>query len=396
MFSRSFQAVALVAALPLINGSPILNVVEERGTCNADNLLRLLRTPTNLAESLPFCSNYLSLPVSTIIVDTASPTGTLFNTATSTISPTATSYTTDVSSSQPIQTLSTTTILTQTSFATDTTKTTTIATVSQALPPPPKHKRAKTPVAEQVTNTYDSSRISSACACLTIPLSIASVTSTAAKVTSTTTTYTTTTAPEVTQIITLSTTTILQQITDIVTLKSTTELTLTTTQTSVSVSTTTLLPAPTSTSFFLRAGNSANTYLKMAYFGNTGLLTMTSNINEAIHLTLDASKHLSFIDSATQLTWFSNLVSPSSTGVRGASFSVKSEVTSCVASRSCVYEEWTINPVSNALTITTPQRSVLPVTLVFCPVGSGQSVYFTTGSVAGSGCAATYFTAYSF
>lgn len=44
----------------LVRCSP--RALEERATCNADNVLRTFRASTNLADSLTFCSRYLSLP----------------------------------------------------------------------------------------------------------------------------------------------------------------------------------------------------------------------------------------------------------------------------------------------------------------------------------------------
>lgn len=257
LFSRtqsSFLA-ALLVALPITECSPILNVLEERGSCNADNLLRLLRTTTNLPEALPFCSSYLALPASTLVVGTATPTGTLLNTVVNTISPTSTSYTTDVSSIKPTQTISTTTVSTRTSVSTDISQITTTATVTQVLG---RRAASKTPLSKQVTETYDASRISSACACLTIPVSIASVTSTAVAVTSTVNVQTTTTALPVTSIITKSTTTTLPAVTEIVTIQSISDLLLTVTQTSISTSTTTLAPVtpPSPIGYYLRAGTS--------------------------------------------------------------------------------------------------------------------------------------------
>jgi len=259
LFSRgqlSSLTAALLAALPVTECSPILNILEERGTCNADNLLRLLRTPTNLPEALPFCSSYLYLPSSTLVVGTVSPTGTFYNTVLNTVSPTATSYTTDVSSIQPIQTISTTTLSLRTSIYTVTSQTTTTATLSPVVA---RRGAAKTPLSKVVVETYPASRISSACACLTIPVSLVSVTKSAAEVTSTVDVQKTTTAPEVTQIVTLSSTTILPEVTEIVTIESTSDVLLTVTQTSITTSTTTLAPvAPPAapTAGYLRFGTS--------------------------------------------------------------------------------------------------------------------------------------------
>jgi hypothetical protein len=48
-------------------------IVEERATCNQDNLLNALESPSNLLSSCQFCSPYLSIPpVSTVTVYTVS------------------------------------------------------------------------------------------------------------------------------------------------------------------------------------------------------------------------------------------------------------------------------------------------------------------------------------
>ncbi|OIW22979.1 hypothetical protein CONLIGDRAFT_625296 [Coniochaeta ligniaria NRRL 30616] len=241
-------AAFLVAALPLAHCAPF-PAVEERGTCNADNLLRLLRTPSNLPQALPFCSSYLHNPATTIAVSTLTPTNTQYDTLVSTVTSTETSYTTEISSIEPTGTVSTTHVSTLTDVVTQTSLVTT--TVSPVAP-----AAAKTPLSQQVTETYDPSRISSACACLTIPVSTASVVCTAAPVTTTSTTFTTSSAPDVTTIVTLSSTTILPEVTETVTVESTTELEVTTTLVSVLTSTassSTTLSAAATSGFYVRS-----------------------------------------------------------------------------------------------------------------------------------------------
>jgi len=234
---------ALAAAAP---ASPLL---VERGTCNADNLLRLLRTPANLGESLPFCSRYLMLPMSTLAVATLTPTNTLYDTSVATIFPTTTTYTTEVASISPTQTILTTDFSTETSTFIEVISTTSTVIVSPAV----VVRAAKTPISEQVVESYPASRISSACACLTIPVAISSVTATAPDETAILTVQTTSTAPEVTQIITISSTTTLPEATQIITLQATTDTSVTQTQTTVIVSTSTLAPLATKPAgFFLR------------------------------------------------------------------------------------------------------------------------------------------------
>jgi hypothetical protein len=77
---QSFLVSALLVGVPFVAGAPRdeLNVLaraslEDRDSCHADNLLRLLRTPTNLPEALPFCSSYLHYPASTSVVSTVTP-----------------------------------------------------------------------------------------------------------------------------------------------------------------------------------------------------------------------------------------------------------------------------------------------------------------------------------
>lgn len=69
----------MVSSAPVSSNQPNAifgRELEERGSCNADNLLRLLRTPTNLPEALPFCKTYLSLPTAgaTVIIGTTTRT----------------------------------------------------------------------------------------------------------------------------------------------------------------------------------------------------------------------------------------------------------------------------------------------------------------------------------
>lgn len=252
------SAAFLAAALPLVQcaPAPIAPVMEERGTCNADNLLRLLRTPSNLPEALPFCSSYLQNPATTIAISTVTPTDTQYNTVVSTSTSTETSYTTDISSIEPTETISTTHVSTLTDVVTQTSLVTT--TVSPVAPI--KRAAAKTPLSQRVTASYDPSRIFSACACLTIPMSTASVVSTADKVTTTLTTLITSAAPDVT--VTLSSTTILPEVTETVTVEATTDFQVTTTLVSVLTSTassSTTPPAAATSGFYVRSYRSQDT-----------------------------------------------------------------------------------------------------------------------------------------
>ncbi|KAH8909333.1 hypothetical protein BR93DRAFT_924344 [Coniochaeta sp. PMI_546] len=251
----SFSSAALLAAaLPLVHcaPAPVAPLLEERGSCNADNLLRLLRTPSNLPEALPFCSSYLHNPATTVVVSTVTPTDTQYSTDVSVVTSTETSYTTDIYSVEPTETVSITDVSTLTDVVTQTSLVTT--TVSPVAPI--RRAAAKTPLSQQVTASYDPSRISSACACLTIPVSTASVVSTAAKVTTTVTTATTSTAPDVTTIVTLSYTTTLPEVTQTVTVEATTDIEVTTTLVSVLTSTatsSTTSAAAATSGFYLRS-----------------------------------------------------------------------------------------------------------------------------------------------
>lgn len=244
----SFSSAALLAALPLVRCAPAAALIEERGSCNADNLLRLLRTPSNLPEAVPFCSTYLHNPATTVVVDVVTPTKTQYETVVITVTPSQTAYTTEVSSIESTETIFLTEVSTLTHVVTETSLVTTL--VSSVAPV--KRAASKTPLSERVTESYDPSRISSACACLTIPVSLASVTSTAAEVTDTLTTQATSLAPEVTRVITLSSTTTLPQVVQVVTVAITTGTEVTTTLTSVITST--VVPSATPTEgFFLRS-----------------------------------------------------------------------------------------------------------------------------------------------
>lgn len=296
------SAALLAALLPLAECAPA--VIEDRGSCNADNLLRLLRTPSNLPQALPFCSSYLNLPASTIVAGTVTPTGTEYNTAINTVSPTATSLTTQVDSVEPTETVSTTDVSTKTDLLTVTSEATTITTVTVAAP---ARRAAKTPLSQQVTETYDASRISSACACLTIPYSLSSVTTTAASVTTTVTVETTTTAPEVTIVNTVLTTTTLPAVTEIVTLESTTDIAVTTTVVSLVTSTSTTQANPSPTAFYLRLADGSyitnrNENPNNNAAGASQVLLPVSDPSTATQFKLTAEGYLSIVHPGSAYT----------------------------------------------------------------------------------------------
>ncbi|KAK6499501.1 hypothetical protein TWF506_004131 [Arthrobotrys conoides] len=172
------NVVAVAALLNVLSVQAVPFVLEERASnsgCNADNLLRLLRAPSNLPEAIPFCSAYLALPALTTTV--------------STVTPTATSYTTlqtnETSRFTENPTVPLTLKTTETSVI--------VSTVTITVPPQggarlARRAKTTTSLADKVTGTtYPPSRISSACNCLTIPISTTSVTATADEVTETVT-----------------------------------------------------------------------------------------------------------------------------------------------------------------------------------------------------------------
>ncbi|OIW34842.1 hypothetical protein CONLIGDRAFT_626893 [Coniochaeta ligniaria NRRL 30616] len=293
------------AVFPLAECAPALKpLIEDRGSCNADNLLRLLRTPTNLPEALPFCSSYLHIPACTKVVGTVTPTGTQYSTIVDTISPTATSLTTEVDSIEPTETLSTTDVSTNTDYVTVTSQATTVTTV---VVPAAARRAVKTPLAQRVTETYDASRISSACACLTIPYSVSSVTATAEPVTVTLTVDTTTTAPEVTNVNTILTTTTLPEVTQIVTVDSTTDIAVTTTVVSVVTSTSTTQAGPAPTAFYLRLSDGSYIVNRNENPTNNGagasqVWVVSQDASTATTFKLTAEGYLSIVKPGTAYT----------------------------------------------------------------------------------------------
>ncbi|KAF3939223.1 hypothetical protein ABW19_dt0209688 [Dactylella cylindrospora] len=135
-----FSLVSLLTLGAVASALPFLEERTGSGGCNADNVLRLLRATQRLDESLPFCSQYLGLP---LITETAAPVPSV--TATSTFVKTVTDTIT-VSA-------------TETKF----------------------EKRCETTISTPdfiLSTTIDPSRLSSACNCLTIPLSTITITPT--------------------------------------------------------------------------------------------------------------------------------------------------------------------------------------------------------------------------
>ncbi|RVD83994.1 uncharacterized protein DFL_005761 [Arthrobotrys flagrans] len=146
-----------------VNGAAILDLgayngpqLEERTSCNADNLLRLIRGQGNLQEGLEFCSSWLGKAHTTVTVG-------------ETVTPTIT--TTEVSASTSTHLFTETATITNTNYATITNTNTITVTRTQTYIIFRKNKRTctKTPLSERIlSSTYPPSRISSACNCLTI------------------------------------------------------------------------------------------------------------------------------------------------------------------------------------------------------------------------------------
>ncbi|KAL6790469.1 hypothetical protein GGI42DRAFT_365103 [Trichoderma sp. SZMC 28013] len=245
MNQLSVSLAVLLAASPLAQAAPGRGC---KASCNAaDSLVRLLRAPSNLPEALPFCSSYLHLPASTTTVTTVTPTTTVYSTIFSDVVPTVTIYTDDVDTVIPTRTVTVTNVHTETSVVVDTSLTTEVVTVTAS---PLQRRIVSTPLSQQITQSFGSSRISSGCGCLTIPLSTTSVTVTAPAVTVTDTNQLTTTAPEATQILTSYLTTTLPEVVETTTIDSTVVVPTTTTQVSVVTSTVTATAAAGPTGYF--------------------------------------------------------------------------------------------------------------------------------------------------
>jgi hypothetical protein len=239
-----YLSLAVLLAAPLAQANPARGC---RASCYPDDFLRLLRTPSNLPEVLPFCSTFLHLPASTIVAETVTPTTTAYSTVFTGASLTTTIYTELVETVIPTRTTTVTNVHTETSTVTDTSLTTDFVTVTAAAV---QGRAASAPLSQQITQSYGSSKISSGCACLTIPISTIYSTATAPTVTVTETYQQATTAPEATQTLTSYQTTTLLEIVETTTIDSTTIVPATTTQISVVTSTVTATAAPSATGYF--------------------------------------------------------------------------------------------------------------------------------------------------
>lgn len=179
--------------------------------------------------------------------------------------------------------LSTTITNTETTISTATATLMATLTTTVTGAAPVKMRAAKGPLSETVLASYDASRISSACACLTIPIDVVLTTLTAAAVTETSsataTVETTTTATQ-------------------------TALETTTLQETVTSSSTTVAPAATPTAFRLVSTNAAGqkVYYQRTAYVLGDLLYQTTDAAQAVTFHLDAQNHLAFTSPAYAAT----------------------------------------------------------------------------------------------
>ncbi|KAJ6258020.1 hypothetical protein Dda_6932 [Drechslerella dactyloides] len=180
----SVTSFLLLGGAALVSSAPVsinpAHILHERNLCNPDNLLRLLRNEEVLADSVVFCSSYLSLPLMTVTVATVTPT--VFVSETTTITK-VDEVDKTITNTLTFTEFQTNTLTTRTE-TTNTQTVTVTATVYKTITNQLVKRTGSTPVSVRVA-TYDPSRISSACSCLTIPLAILSVSYTAPAVTTT-------------------------------------------------------------------------------------------------------------------------------------------------------------------------------------------------------------------
>ncbi|KAF4620208.1 hypothetical protein G7Y89_g14613 [Cudoniella acicularis] len=139
-------------------------------SCQHDNLLRCFIASTNLAY--PFCSSYISLPVATITVQTTTP-----------VKPLTLQTVVGVSTEIQTSTFTSTTTIVVTTTQESIQYTTVITTITIHTPftePPVRRVKRSIAQLECMTDgtTYDPSKISSVCSCLTVPQSTTRVTAT--------------------------------------------------------------------------------------------------------------------------------------------------------------------------------------------------------------------------
>ncbi|RKU46054.1 hypothetical protein DL546_002747 [Coniochaeta pulveracea] len=372
---QSFLLSALLVGVPFVAGAPASPrddadvfaraSVEERGTCNADNLLRLLRTPTNLPQALPFCSSYLHYPGSTSVVSTVDPIVLSTTTATVSLTDTLTSTITSIDTAVSTKTTTATATLT--------------VTTQQVATPVRKRTNPKKPLSETVLSSYDASRISSACACLTIPVAVS---------------LTTATAPAQTQI---SSATVTDETTTSATVTVLATSTSATTVTTSTTTTATVAPPPVPTDFRLTGVDSTGTrvYFNQLRYGNLyDILTPTANAAESLTFHLDASNRLWFLSTHFSAPVYAFYSDPYATNLRAgtstalAMFAFQTDQW-LAQSSSPVYRgfTWSIDPYTLALTQTSfPGISLFLQSCTQNVAGTLRSVV-EIGPVQGSNCA---------
>lgn len=191
---------------------------------------------------------------------------------------------------------STTVTSIKTDISTATTTVVAVLTTTVTSNQAPAQKRAtKGPLSQTVLASYGASRISSACACLTIPVEVVLTTLTAPTLTHTSsvkaTVETTTTATQTVLTTTASTSTVITS--------------------STTVSTVIVAPA-TPTAFKIFSTNAAGQKVYYERIANSvgDLITQTTDVTQAITFRLDAQNHLGFSSpaypGATVLAYFNN------------------------------------------------------------------------------------------
>ncbi|EPS41495.1 hypothetical protein H072_4644 [Dactylellina haptotyla CBS 200.50] len=231
---------ALLVSLPLLLLAKATPIIQERATCNADNLLRLLRggSPSNLPDALIFCNDYLSRnPSVTVTVSIVTPTVTVTTSSTSTVT----------------NLFTVTNTVTKTDYFSVTDYTVVQTAVTSTLTGAVQKRATKQALSDEVTSSYPASRISSACNCLTLPAG------------TTITSYVTATAAQVTETVTVNSE-IQTSLTVTDTVTQGTSITSSFTTTLTVTTTVTVQPSPSP--FFkiqlLAPGNAADsTYLKL-------------------------------------------------------------------------------------------------------------------------------------
>ncbi|KAK6337558.1 hypothetical protein TWF730_002955 [Orbilia blumenaviensis] len=293
---RSFVAQLLfLSGASLVSSAPNpVHILKERtgsNGCNADNLLRLLRSSDNIGEAVVFCSTYLNLPGTTVTVATVTPTLTLSETTTVIVVDEAEETLTKTITVTDVETA----IRTATDCATITNTATKVDTIYTTVTNQVVKRNTRAPLTSRVA-TYPPDRISSACSCLTVPLEIIPVTYTAPTLTITVPDSLTT---EVTQTVTKTRDvfkTIVEVTEAITTVTEYKEVDVTTTLTTIA---TVYTNAPEPGKFVLRSNGPgvSQHYLKVIPHDNS------QSITHAIFISDKAQATVWFLDSQNRLSY---------------------------------------------------------------------------------------------